>query len=305
MDTISVFNVVVHLTGLLLIVPPKSQTGGSTPATGNLPTHVTEIGYPRATPAEHCIPGRRAGVCWVNMDGWSLDLVGGGLAIPTPGPVSLPTGATNLSDRVGKPVKTSHAGQEPGRQVRSRVTLRSGSKTFECGLAWWNISRLNSNTVDEMVLANVVEWTIPIKPSPLRLVRRRLDPKRGETNEELLAILTPNRGNTIDLFVQHIPATDATLRLDDEARAEANAYAQEAHRSAASRDTTSSGPKRATHFHAFYDLIAFTSFGTRPIPEYSRPNEPRCRWLDVVGGPPVDSRSPETLNCMVASGRAP
>lgn len=304
--------VVVHMTGLLMIVPPNTMGGGPThvlmPRAAGLEPHVTEIGYPSETLAEHCEPARGDGICWVRMDGWSLDLGDLPSARSTLHSATLPREATNLSERFFRPVKHGNFGQQVAPRVRSRITLHSGRISMTCGIAKWGFRRPHSTNVDTLVLANVLEWTIPDAATDRLVLTRRklrrwfLQPGKTET----LEIPTTGR-DILHLYIQHIPVSDA-LRPLAEPATPAHSSADESH--------TLAHERPAEHFVAMYDFLGIDRDEAPPLPDviltgttfitrYPPTGEPRpeerrgtrCPWIPDV------SRNPGTLTCMVASGR--
>lgn len=305
MDTTTVAVVVVRMTGLLLLTPSNPSNARPThvliPKTSYpVPIHFAQIGY-RAHPD----PGNCAtyvdGICYLDMDGWSMDISAG--ANPG-GSIAMPSGAANVSDAVQKPLPKELLNDFPDMtRLRSRITLHAGQEKEGCALAKWKWTPQSTGIETHLDLANVVEWEIPNMPltrGRLLLVRKRLD---GLGTPETIDLGEPGGSGTIELFVRHIP----TDELD--------------HR------PSNVGPPtlghEARHFQAYYDLLGHQG-GNRPIPRVSRTvGYPRgCRWQETgstaqllpraarVAERAMDARaagptwrSPGMLSCMVASAK--
>jgi hypothetical protein len=294
-DTLAV-TVLIRMTGLLLLTP--SNTSGRLPvhvlmpATGNLSAHVAQVGF-RGANTRWCAFWDD-GICYVNMEGWSLDIrrpVG-----PTSGTTHMPKGAANVSSTVGRRVRSQHLGQTPGRMVRSRISLYSGSVSATCAIASWRWT--STSTRD--TLANVLDWTISNWGRKyLVLTRQPLDPQPHESAEIIDTLYADPVTNTIELFIRHVPAAeqdhDYVSNLPPQ------------------QDTHTSGSQR-NHFHGYYDLLGVRHDGVRPVPSDPRrliENGQEKRWCPwaTVAGPErlviIDVKNAGTMSCMVAAGNPP
>jgi hypothetical protein len=272
---------VIKMTGLLLLVPDgrpdRLPMHVLMPATGDsAPIHIPQIGYKVASPA--LCPysyDMREMVCYANISGWSLEIGQGGKPRNRQPPE--PWGAADVSLPSHR-VNGSRLRDRPGRSVEARVTLYSGAFTGRCNLATWSIGNQNG-----LVLSNVVTWTDSIPENTLQLVMHRLDRANGEPETQRLVPLYPDSQNRLELFIRNAPASYV------EASRTGSAPAPSDH------DVTINSTERATHFHAYYDLLS-VPYNERNIPAMPTPaiSEP-CGW-------PGTLRMPGTLSCMVASG---
>jgi hypothetical protein len=310
MDTITV---VVKMTGLLLVVPPKA--GGPThilmPATDLTAPHVAFVGFPADSTARHCTYyNEEDGYCIVDMAGWSLDLTGpGGGASGTP--VTLPRALVNLSRGAGgRPVPPQYLSANPGRNIRSRITLRGGGPTDQCSLATWTFDPAGRAPAEILPLANVFEWTIPeLVQDSLVLVRDPLDPAPGDTAQRL-ARLRPDSAGVVELVIAHIPTgvamqLHASLKVSTTQQIPRAGMEEQSHMQAPEDDPPAE--TEATHFRWLYDLLRANQ-AERPLPHSPEENESCTLDTRTLSGEVLSLRtliSPETLNCMLASARNP
>ncbi|HKP75017.1 MAG TPA: hypothetical protein VJT67_05705 [Longimicrobiaceae bacterium] len=264
--------VVVRLTGLLLMVPDShvhDSAGGDKgglpmhvlmPVEGaHVPAHFAEIGW-RSTeeactePYVYTSDTEHAGFCWANLDGWSLDLGQGGS--PT-GTFDTPRHRPLIGGGpLGHAVDRTLFGPTPGRALRSRITLYSGSVTGECPFAKWDF---RGETDKE--LTSVLTWTFTT--GTLReLTLVRLQDNRGDPADTMtIGLPTPER-NTLELYVRYIP-------VDEYAKGHKNGEI---------------GKTMATHLHAFYDLLKVGA-GARPFPLFKGETGTPCDFPKTPGSP--------------------
>jgi hypothetical protein len=253
-------NMVIQMTGVLLLVPDK-QSGGPTQVI--LPVmsddHRAYIAFTQKKPTtQTCeVPDAKRDICYTSLDGWSLE----GIGIATAGTSRLPRGAVNLSRGSVGTVDTVQARSK----IRSQLTLLSGSATDSCGLATWTFDPVGNLPPEKIRLINVLEWQIPnLTSESLELVLHR----RGSGSPEIKRLtLHANDAREIELLIFHLPLKDAnTLTglslpigpVASRAPTPAAAHAPGRHsiRSAALRK----------HMNAFYDVMGVPSAGTRRIP---------------------------------------
>ena len=277
------YTLVIYFTGLLLFVPD--------PATGRMHVvapdvdpphldHVVQVGT--VVPEEECTGAWEAardtasevrGVCYHDLDEWSLDFLPGGDL-----DLTLPHNVLILSERFPGTVVNldrRRLGLHPTSRVRSRISLGAGSVTDSCSPAEWNFGS------EERFLANVVEWTIPDVPaSALPLVFQHLGRRGWELWEPRtwslpLAAEARFQGR-IPLIIRHVPRKEPA------------------------------GPpplwETAEHFGEFYRLLQMSPAGFLP----SRDTGNAIRELCKIGtekfgrGFPSVVRAPNTYSCMVA-----
>lgn len=221
-------SLVIQMTGLLLLTPHNPNGTGRThllmPQTSNLPTHVAWIAF-RGDSAKHCVQWAR-GICFVDMDGWSMELgeeAGG--APDAKEVVESPANLTRASG--GRQLARRYLGDRPGRRVRSRISLHAGEITDTCSLAndWtYDGSAGSIEQGDTFPLVNLATWTIRDLGESSVVVRRRpLDPASGDKGETL-EVLRPDADGSIEMIVMHVPLEEALnvlrpARRQDEGRA--------------------------------------------------------------------------------------
>lgn len=288
MDTVTVA-LVIRMTGLLLLTPADANGGGPTyvllPETHHLEEpHVAQIGY-RAPECESANPD---GVCWLTLDDWSVDF-----GVPTSAaPVALSHQDANLSGITGLRIPRELLGPEPDTSVlKSRILLGSGAESASCPLAQWAIG----GGASRVQMANVIEWTITDLPADGAVLRRT--PLRVLGGEETVR-LSPGEGNTIEVYIRHIPEAEA--RYQD---GEAASY----------RVPVLALGDSAKHFHAVYDLLNAPP-DQRPLPRYHGFILGSCQHLWPIGRRDRmpgqlqmamgrdDDWSPTTVSCMIGTG---
>lgn len=274
MDTLVIF-----FTGLLLFTPDSAarQMHVVGPqVSGGVPAHVIQIGLVRVHDRE-CdayerppgLPAGMPGICYINMNEWSLDLFADAADAQMP----LPGGVLNLSQRFARRLDRRKLGNHPS-GVRSRVTLGRGMVTDSCALAEWRFGW------EEVWLTNVVEWSIPdVRAADLRLTMHRLNHRWWEVLETAEKTLPPLQAydGRIPLVVRQVPRSP---------------------RSNPPRET-------ATHFGEFFRLVNIP----RPwvIPERDESNETSVTAECTIGRLTLGPRAIEaiasatTYSCMVAS----
>lgn len=275
MDTVTVA-LVIRMTGLLLITPADAGGGGPVhvlfPRTGLLAEpHVAQVGYR----APECA-ARPDGICWRDIDGWSLD-VGGGSA---PGPVRFPYPESNLSNLFGVHVPAALLGTAPDPGVlAARVTLRSGAVTGACALGRWSIP----HPAPGVPMANVVEWTVPgLDPESVVLRGTRL----GDADVTETIRLPANGSGTIELYIRHLPRGEVDFHDGI-----ATGY----------QPAPAIPGEPAKHFGPLYDLLD-AGAGQRHLPVFVGATGESCRRLWPIGRPHLARRAaPARLHASFAS----
>jgi hypothetical protein len=297
MDSLTV---VIQLTGLLMLVPPRPGQAGPTHVLMPEPDHqhVSILGFRDADgSAQHCESGFPGGFCFVRMEGYALDLLPG----IAPQPVTLPREIMNLSSVSGdRPVHRDLFGSNPPRDsLRTRITLGGGGVTETCALGYWQFNPVGPMQPDTITMANVARWVIPNVPrAGIRLERR---PLRGGS-AQLLATLPPD--DTIEILIAHIPRREWG-RFTRELRnlvTVRTAGAKTGMNKVAAFTAAASSISSAAHFMSYYRLLDRAL--DRRLPWNPKPRSPGhpnavCSmtiWRDV------SLRSPTTVNCMVVAG---
>lgn len=253
---------VFHITGLVLIVP--NQNGGADallPETQDLPEkHVSRLGFgidksdPNAailcahdTVFKPTTPLQR-GICYVDLDEWSLDPVGQDGMPAHPGP--LPRSVFNVSEASGGKHKV-HLPWVEG-QLRSKISFVTGEAgALPCALANWRYRPITdilgipiSGFAQREPLANVVDWKIE-NPSSYTLTFR----PRKSSGPPVTVALQPPQDGMIELLLVHIPEKELGDLPPNAPRSALATSSEPAASAMLASDTV------ATHFHAYYNLL--------------------------------------------------
>jgi hypothetical protein len=235
---------VVHISGLLMIVPPQ-QDGGQThlllPAA---PGHAARLGFGIVgdesyvqrlcqTDEAHGLPAIRAGVCYVDLEEWALQPLGDG-GPPTLAANALPPGILSASDAAGGEY---HVDVDAlGGELRAQVALTAGQVGDQCSLASWVVDRVDAagrpRPREVLPLINVLSWEIR-NPAEAELVFR----SRSGPETVTVPLPAPAANGKIEILLSHIPVEE----LVDLPPALANP------------PTTS--VDTAYHFNAYYNLL--------------------------------------------------
>ncbi|HEX7241511.1 MAG TPA: hypothetical protein VF263_14635, partial [Longimicrobiaceae bacterium] len=252
-----------------------------------------EIGYiPRNPATAKCERQIKAdGICWVSTDLWSVQL---GNATAGAGTVSFPNSAVNLTRRLNGRVPNGHAGQKPP-GVRSRVTLHGGSAADTCAMGLWNFvkSANEPGKLETLPLINMLTWSIPAAGRD-RLVLERKHLHTART--EVIATLVPDASDTIELFIQHVPRSEARRAPVEIPLQQLLGTGQGVTRS---RSTRALAGQPADHFRAYNRLLGVPNAETPRFIRYIR-SQP-CAWRIVGNKAFIRRPGLGTLNCMVAS----
>ena len=291
------FTIVIKMTGLLLVTP-HNPTSGPThilmPEPAGVESHVAEVGYI----GSDCTPDGE-GICWVNMDGWAMEL---GKGLSNSLRPELRDRIGNLTRRLKGALPADHDDPNP-EDIRSRVSLYAGRATGFCGVARWKFAKTidNPGNVERMELTNVLTWTIRnAGQGSLALVRTRMDDQHVET----IATVKPDKSKRIELFIRYVPGSSlprqpGTTNSPPDVGSHVRAAAHQA-------QFADSG-EVATHFTAYYEYLGIDP--TAPLPHDGRRikhlltgKEKECSWRKGGKAFGVGTHwGVGTLNCMVAS----
>jgi hypothetical protein len=246
--------VVVHMSGLMLVVPP-GQDGGRThvllPAAAG---HAARLGFGITgdepyvqrlclTDEAHGLPAIRAGVCYVDLERWALQPFGDG-GPPTPAANTLPAGVLNAAEVSGGEYRVDLASL--GSELRAQVALTAGQVGGQCSLASWIVEPVEAaggpRRRELLPLANVLSWEIR-NPAAAELVFR----SRSGPETVTVPLPPPAANGKIEILLSHGPLDE----LDDLPPAIPA-------RPAAAPDT-------AYHFGAYYDLLRGPGTGGKPM----------------------------------------
>jgi hypothetical protein len=293
--------VVFHMTGLVLVVPPK-QGGDSVkvllPDTQTVGDHVAWLGF-GINPQDSVVPRLcvdsatyiDAGICYVDLDKWKLDPFGGG-GRPSPPANRLPRSVLNVTAAGGGQHKVHVPWLTTG--LRAEVLFTSGRPGATCSLATWAYKEVNSqgqaNPQRRDSLANVLDWEIDDPGVDSLVFRNRI-------SRDSIKVPLPQAGE-VHIVIAHIPVED-TIDLPPRRPRKPGGNAR---------------PDSALHFHPDYDLLRLPSAPTQKLPRSSPhrriPHDPHVdptrKACPVSITSPViplerSSAAIGTLACMVAS----
>lgn len=217
--------VVFHITGLVLLVPSKQSErvmhlllpvippADVEPAVAQ---HSALLGFgigpdtsfvPRLCLTDHLYgrPAIEAGICYVDLDRWSLEPFGAG-GQPTPADTKLPSGLLDVTrlaggqHRVQLPLLDDH--------IRSELVLFSGAIEDSCALASWKFEPVNAQgkpeSQEQHPIVNVADWVIHDPQQNEFVFRLKSNP-----NMTITAPLPPaNIQGTIEVVLAHVPHSD-------------------------------------------------------------------------------------------------
>jgi hypothetical protein len=286
--------VVFHMTGLLLVVPPRSGGFSLDVLMPYVSDHAARLGIGVAKvdpnrPADFCndegfpSPPSKEGICYVDLGAWILEPFGTGT--PAPPIAKLPAGLLNVTRLSGGDHGTiGTTAQQP---VAAHVQFPSGRAAAPCRLASWAHKRAGALFASRDALVNVMEWRV-IAPTTRELVFRHK--QRGD----VFRVPLPARRGRIELVLAHIPRT-SLVELPHEKR-----EGESAPTSPSPQETT------AEHFRAFYGMLQDES--SIPLDKRRVPYEPHDRGESCtiavtpfeVGFLPIVT-SPRTFSCMMAT----
>jgi hypothetical protein len=235
----------IQMTGLLLMVPPKSSGGVTHVLAPQMWEHYNLVGFhsPQNTPGLCAMYNDDRDICYVKMDGWMLDSIGA-ITSGYTDRQSLPAGVLNLTHLSGgDQVDLGRA----MRESRSVIRLYSGKVTKICSLAYWRYDPVGQPRPKRRRLANRVDWRIPnLNSDSLVLVFRGLN----DTTRHAVT-LKPNARRQIELLVVHVPVTDTNGLFSAPGK----------------QAMIDPEDDLKPHFNAFYGLMNPAARTQRPVPD--------------------------------------
>lgn len=302
--TLDSVTVVVHMTGLLLVVPPTQRDGGTTIVLPQAAGHVALLGFGRTASSDAvqnlCLASGqyadayRAGICYVNLDQWSVLPFGenGGRLSSE---LAVPAGLMDVTDASGGdykvPLQTNN--------FRSVVFKRGWFGPTTCSLANWTYTPVTSGglkkTPRTRPLYNLVDWEIRHPANP------RLEFVSASGVPVPVELPVTAGEDRIELLLAHVPIGD------------------QAQLPPAGRPTPAGAVDSAAHFHAYYNLLRkpgnplqIPNKFHRPVPRDAQPTTVRGCFVRITVEPqrqlielPPDSRAIGTYACMPATGEGP
>jgi hypothetical protein len=260
----SVDTVVIHMTGLLLVVPPTQPGQEASVLLPKIDGHAARFGFgvdtTDANARQLCTPDADAlrlaawkvGICYVDLDEWKLATFGtGGMPQTSPG-MSFPQGVRNVTEASGQ-LHRVHRGQTAGR--RGTVTFAAGEPGKACSLATWWFQPVDAQETEldsaQYQFVNLLEWRIQDPPSR-QLVFESVG---GQSGTVTLPLPAAQQGR-IDVILAHVPNPDLAHLPPGNAPAL----------------NPASAPEAAVDFDAFYNVLHHRNAagGLDPIPANSR-----------------------------------
>jgi hypothetical protein len=288
--TNTVTTVVVHMTGLLLLVP-STQTGQvMNVLLPHAPHHKGRLVFgmePGPDVADLCVDPAMVtthGICHVDLTKWELKPFGAGGDAPPVG-AQLPAGVLNVRHLAGRQYKASPS--EAARQV----TFAAGwTGPTHCSLANWTYQPVDEQGTlqapQRASLVNVLTWEIRT-PTSLDLVFSR--PGHPDIKVKLLS---PPANGRIELILAHVHE-DEVKHLPPSSAGQVE-------------------PGNADHFKLFYDLVVHQGQKptptNRPVPTDPKPIANRACPVDVTVGAhrmTDEANALGTYACMVATAEGP
>jgi hypothetical protein len=272
------------MTGLLMVVP-RNQSGRGTEVLLPIPDvpHIAVIGFGIAeNDTTLCNQPLEDGICYVNLDKWSLEPIGAGGA---PSNVQPPRGLVNVTRGAG-----GGNVQFPSVDARSRrrITLLSGAAEQKpCSLGEWRYDPAGEGAAEVFPLVNVLYWDIQHQQNnPPKLTFK---PKSASDTVKSLPLLSDGN-NEVHVLIAHIPESEKGQLPPNE-----------------QSDLPTPPDTGATpaHFDHFYDLLHPTP-QNRPLPSFVASTAVRpcpVKISTVIGNRFIDQpASLATYSCVMASG---
>jgi hypothetical protein len=259
--TTNTYDVVIQMTGLLLIVPPEKATDPVQIYFPRAVGHSALFGF--AVPQGDTVPPRfcdntgtkadTKDICYVDLAVWALQPFGDGGTLPTITLTQYPgvdtTGLVNVTHLSGGRYKAFH--QRALAQSDASVTLLSGQLGgVPCKLAKWH-ARVHHETGspgDSLTdsLSNVVYWGIPgLDSARAQLVFISRNPT--QTHPDTVIVRLPE-GDT-RLLLAHIPVGDRARLPPDSA------------------NTVTIPTSNKADFEPFYDLLSMSNTPGSELPQ--------------------------------------
>src|ERR1700741_4109618 len=165
--------VLIQMTGLMLITPPGEE-GGRTyvmmPDSPGLPKpHSAWIGF-GGRKTSLCVD-HRGGICYVDLDQWSVEPIGRGGWPRTARVSNLHPSLLNLSDASGGHTVDFRTQKD---SLRAHITFLSGRAGEACSLGDWEVEPVNRRGAPQpketILMANVLNWVIRQRQDSLTMV---------------------------------------------------------------------------------------------------------------------------------------
>lgn len=287
---------VIQMTGMLLLIPPKAIGGPTHILMPPVPNHLSWIGFNVKERTDKCVdydPARK--ICYVDMNGWTLDPIRAAAGSGNTA-TNFPRNLLNLTYASGKKIKLAAAIA----RSRSHFTLASGSVSDSCSLAEWNLFPVgNGNARETISFINVMEWQIPdLQSDRLVLVRR----KRGSMEAETLATLTPREGK-IELLIMHVPPDERPSRFSAESGpVESASHPRSGQNAANDADRRRDEEALKRHLRVAYAMFGIPE-GLQRYPKLHQKLRDKCP-VTILGFQNADKRlipGTKTPSCIMAS----
>lgn len=228
-------NLVVQMTGLLLVVPPATGTGDVQILLPKEEDHVAWLGFGMGSDAAnyssalcdttrpHAAHAVKEGICYVDLTKWEVGALGTG-GVGSEVKNLLPPELVSVTELSGGHHRANPAAD--GR--RAKVLLSAGAPGDTCKLARWTL-RPYGGTARDQELINRLDWRIPNAPSRLVFT--------SATGSHTVTLPGPDNNGHVYILLAHVPRADLSSLPPT-----------------GSTGGVSTGGN-ASHFAAFYDLL--------------------------------------------------
>lgn len=251
--------VVIHMTGLVMIVPPKTGQNGTRVLLTPLDTiHKARVGFGMDSGSAHaatlCVDTatvRRDGICYVDLNTWTLEPFGsGGTAVPSG--LELPRGVLHATRFTGG----LHTIPNSTPNIPQVVLLAGWAGPTPCSLANWTYEPRDARgrllPPETRALINVLDWEIEGLSQPTLVFEHRTSGAKDTVP------LVKSANGTVELILANIPKDD--------------------YKGLPPGQATSLGPlpDSATHVHAYYNVLRDpnqrpANRSRRPMPREPKP----------------------------------
>lgn len=200
----------LNITGLLLVVPPKTSGAVTNVLVPKRASHSALFGFgidPANPPAANfCAnppvapPGATAkGMCYVNLADWDLGALGA--PPPSTNPVALEKfGLINVTQGSGGGKKVVL--NDIRHLLTSLVALNTGSPTDDCSLALWTY-RPNGKPAETLFISNVLHWDMSLADTTHFVFTRKAAP-----HDTVLVPIVAKTGQRTEVVLANVPEHD-------------------------------------------------------------------------------------------------
>lgn len=284
-------DVLIHMTGLLMVVPPAKAGDPLNVFLPAVVNHFADLGIGIASGSAEARrlcknnPAADSGICYVDLERWSLDPLGAGGTTATISDLDK-AGVANAT-RGSSGAKAEIAKLD--NRLRAQIVL-SGRLGEPCSLADWTFQPPDESE-QPLPAANVVRWIVRLPRSAMLVFRLKANP-----NSTVSVPLTPDEKGAVEIVLAQVTSPE------------------EKQLPPAPTSAPTSFPDKGyspTHFARYYDLLSRRDGlpgdvpGKRKPKFKARPTQPRACAVRVTT-PVVEivkrDGGIKTFSCLPASG---